>query len=463
MHLYPHKMDNNLLSKALTSARHQNIEAAIFQLSFTNFEYKNLLLGIFYYLNGEYLRAVNFLSEYKTKTSLFYLALAHIKNKDYKLAVECLSIIFNSRTLPDHDTIYNAYRITDDEYILELHAECLTQINEREKALQKYAESAQTYPLPRSCKNLLIESRCVTFGNSFGPESRLFADLNAFKAAKNKDLLQKYADKTEYCLFFKSEAARLLFEDGNSHDALMIFNEIKKLDNLYLNNIDIYSTMLWYQKDDVNLGFLCRKLVDSIPRSSITWLVLGNYFSLKMDHVKSIQCLKRSVIIEANHYPLTLLGHEYIIKQDYTLAAKFFTQSLKKYKNNFNALFGLGVVYSTINKIENAEYYLKKATKINPVNLRLKFYVMQFYNKIKEYSKAIAIFCDVFSCSINTLDIAAVFADHNLDEDRESILLESIDFFMFNDMQATCNFILENVRYRGKAFYHKQKIVGCSK
>lgn len=452
-------MEQQITEQVSNAVRHKNFSSALFYMSYSKHFCNKLFIGIFHYENLNYHKALNLLNTYNTKTSKYYEALCYMKIKRYDRAVNSLNNIVSSKI--DEDVRINEYfdsfYITNMEYVHELLGECYTQIGKRDDGLRFYMYAFEMNPLINSFNNLIVEGLNVKLKKS----TDYFKDRVNYLKIKSENLIEKYKNEdVERGSYFLSECARIFFEEGKYNEAGILFEYIRRNDPHYYEHLDIYSTLLWHKKETDKLAFLCRTLIEYIPESYITWTALGNYFSLKYDHARALVCFKRSTYIHNHHYALSLLGHEYIIKQDYNTAMKYFVQSLKMYKNNYNALFALGIVYSHTGKSENAEYYFLKGIKLNNRNIKLKFMMMQFYNRHGNFDKAFSLFNSALNIQTTNLEeILNNLKQRNLNENEEMIVLEGIDYIKQKGAKKICEEILDLIKYRGKNYFYKKELV----
>lgn len=455
-------MEQITFTRIQKSYFHRNLKSAIFQTEYLKHESRNLFLGILNYEDQNYAKALFHLKKQKTKTSIYYEVLCYKATKNYQKAVENLYIICeNKGNLKDitTDTFFDLFIISDDEYIHELHGDCLSHCNEREQAINSYSNAYNIYPLYNSVLNLIMEGK--TLKTKINIENEFITDLTLFSKNRDSNLLNKYKQYVPGIgSYFIGECARMYIDDGEFELASILFETIKKLDPFNFSYSHFYSTLLWYKKDTEKLALLCKTLVEYTPNSYILWIALGNYFSLKFDHTRAITCFKRSIFMNRNYYSLLLLGHEYILKQEYTLAQKFFTQSIKYYKNNYNAFFSVGIVHASTGKVEHAVNFFLKGIKINKRNVKLKVLLMELYNRNKETNKAMQLFLEIFK--METLDLKLLVKyinSNNLDLNRELALLELVDYLILEGYEDKCEEIMEAVSYRGRVYQNKKELL----
>lgn len=456
-------MQKVIFDRVQKSYFHRNLESAIFQLEFTEHRNRNIYLGILHYENQSYTRALYYIKKHTTKTSKFYEALCYKGIKNYQKAVDSLVFILEGKTEDemDSETFFDLFTVHNNEYIHELLGECLTHINEREQAINAYTSGCNIYPLYGSFMNLLLEGKIPRSRNEGAFENEFIRDLVLFTKTRDENLLLKYKSNIPGVgTYFIGECARLCIDDGDFDRASVLLENIRKMEPFNLSFSHFHSTLLWYTKETEKLAQLCKTLIEYVPNSHILWIALGNYFSLKFDHARSITCFKRSLHIHTNYYSLLLLGHEYILKQEYTLANKCFTQSTRHFKNNFNAFFSTGIIQASSGKNENAEHFFLKAIKLNSRNIKLKVLLMEFYNRNQASQKACPIFLEVFGLNdLNPDSIMKIIKSQRLSQNEEWAMLELIDYLLTQGHRDKCEEIIEAVRYKGRIYQRKRELI----
>lgn len=117
-------------------------------------------------------------------------------------------------------------------------------------------------------------------------------------------------------------------------EAERAFDDLRGMDPFRLDEIEIYSNMLYvmnkkaklaqiaheYAQIDKNRAEVCCLIGNSAPCTFIRCLQLteyalfpGNYFSSRDEHMKAIQYFKRSLQLNRDYLPAwTLMGHEFV-------------------------------------------------------------------------------------------------------------------------------------------------------
>ncbi|RVD91424.1 nuclear scaffolding protein, partial [Tubulinosema ratisbonensis] len=201
--------------------------------------------------------------------------------------------------------------------------------------------------------------------------------------------------------YFLKEYATFLAELGQTNEAIEIFDYILANEKIYEKRMDVYSSLLYKKRDKDKLANISRKSLRHYFDSSITWTVLGNYYSLNNNTRKALSCLEKSLYIKYNFYTVNLVGHEYIHKKEFERAKGYFYLSLLLEPDNYNALVGLGISHFHTQQPEAGLFYLKKAISLVPVNIFIRYILIKCTLKEEMYEECILALEDTFKIKGN--------------------------------------------------------------
>lgn len=166
-----------------------------------------------------------------------------------------------------------------------------------------------------------------------------------------------------------AQMGRALYEQGSYVDAERLFARVKTMAPARLEDMEIYSTIMWHLKNDVDLAFLAHELIEVDRDSPQAWCAVGNSFSLQRDHDQAIKCFKRATQLDPSFaYAYTLQGHEHIFNEEYDKALAAFRNAIAAESRHYNAWYGLGTVFDKQGKYAFAEQHYRIAATINPTN-----------------------------------------------------------------------------------------------
>ncbi|KAF8682246.1 Tetratricopeptide repeat [Rhizoctonia solani] len=162
---------------------------------------------------------------------------------------------------------------------------------------------------------------------------------------------------------------RAEYERADYTKAKRAFTLARTLDPSRIWDMDIFSTLLWHLRNDVELSFLAQELLALDQRSPQAWIAVGNAFSLQKEHEQALTAFKRAVALDPHcAYAHTLIGHESVSMEEFEKAASSFQSALRVDRRHYNAWYGLGTVYQKTSKLRHAEYHFERAAEINPCN-----------------------------------------------------------------------------------------------
>jgi len=111
---------------------------------------------------------------------------------------------------------------------------------------------------------------------------------------------------------------------------------------LVIGYFDYYSTVLWHLKDERALASISSLLIDCLPDRRVTWIALGNYYSLRKEHSSSLACFNKALKIDPTcSYAYILSGHDNIAAENYDEAVQSFTKAMQLDPQDSNPLYPL--------------------------------------------------------------------------------------------------------------------------
>ncbi|GLA21021.1 anaphase-promoting complex subunit cdc27 [Aspergillus niger] len=166
-----------------------------------------------------------------------------------------------------------------------------------------------------------------------------------------------------------SQIGRAYYEQAMYSEAEKYFVRVKSMAPSRLEDMEIYSTVLWHLKNDVELAYLAHELMETDRLSPQAWCAVGNSFSHQRDHDQALKCFKRATQLDPHFaYGFTLQGHEYVANEEYDKALDAYRHGISADSRHYNAWYGLGTVYDKMGKLEFAEQHFRNAANINPTN-----------------------------------------------------------------------------------------------
>lgn len=166
-----------------------------------------------------------------------------------------------------------------------------------------------------------------------------------------------------------AQIGRAYYEQAAYAEAEKYFMRIRTMEPSRLEDMEVYSTILWHLKNEVDLAYLAHELVEIDRLSPQAWCAIGNSFSLQRDHDQALKCFRRAVQLDPKFaYAFTLQGHEHVANEEYDKALLSYRSAIAAESRHYNAWYGLGKVYEKMGKYDVAEQHYRTAAGINPTN-----------------------------------------------------------------------------------------------
>ena len=187
-----------------------------------------------------------------------------------------------------------------------------------------------------------------------------------------------------------AQIGRALYEQASYADAEKYFTRVKAMAPSRLEDMEVYSTILWHLKNEVDLAFLSHEIVEIDRTSPQAWCAVGNSFSLARDHDQALKCFKRATQLNPKFaYAFTLQGHEHVANEEYDKALAAYRSGIAAEHRHYNAWYGLGKVFERQGKYDFAEQHYRTAANINPTNAVLVCCIGVVLEKMKKYKAAL--------------------------------------------------------------------------
>lgn len=196
--------------------------------------------------------------------------------------------------------------------------------------------------------------------------------------------------ETPYIL---AQIGKAYYEQASYADAEKFFVRVRQLAPSRLEDMEIYSTVLWHLKSDIELAYLAHELIEIDRLSPQAWCAVGNSFSLQREHEQALRCFKRATQLDGTFaYGFTLQGHEYIANEEFEKALDAYRCAIGADGRHYNAWYGLGKVYEKMGKWSTAEQHYRTAAKINPTNAVLICCIGMVLEKLKDLDTALQMY-----------------------------------------------------------------------
>ncbi|KAI1144034.1 putative 20S cyclosome subunit [Hypoxylon sp. FL0543] len=190
-----------------------------------------------------------------------------------------------------------------------------------------------------------------------------------------------------------SQMGRAYYEQAEYAEAEKYYRRLRIKAPTRLEDMEVYSTILWFLKRETDLSFLAHELVDLSWHSPQAWCALGNAWSLARDHEQALRCFKRATQLNPKFaYAFTLQGHEHVSNEEYEKALTAYRQAISADRRHYNAYYGIGKVYEKLGNYDKAYIHFHSASVINPTNAVLICCIGNVLEKQRQIVKALQYF-----------------------------------------------------------------------
>jgi len=156
------------------------------------------------------------------------------------------------------------------------------------------------------------------------------------------------------------------------------------IDPYRLDNLDIYSNLLYVNEQGVELAHLAHKSVEIDKYRTETCCVIGNYYSLRRQHGKAVLYFQRALKLNPNYLSAwTLMGHEYMELKNTKAAIQSYRRAIEVNKRDYRAWYGLGQTYEMLKLHFYCLYYYKRAQELRPHDSRMLVALGECYERME--------------------------------------------------------------------------------
>ncbi|TFK75366.1 cell division control protein 23 [Pluteus cervinus] len=150
------------------------------------------------------------------------------------------------------------------------------------------------------------------------------------------------------------------------------FEQILALDPYRIDDIDVYSNILYVTESQVKLSRLAHEFLALDKDRPEVCCLVGNYYSLRSEHEKAVKYFRRATQLDRTYLSAwTLMGHEYVEMKNSHAAIEAYRRAVDVNRKDYRAWYGLGQAYELLNMHNYALHYYQHATALRPYDVRL--------------------------------------------------------------------------------------------
>ncbi|XP_067118265.1 cell division cycle protein 23 homolog [Centruroides vittatus] len=171
--------------------------------------------------------------------------------------------------------------------------------------------------------------------------------------------------------------------------AIECFQSLQKIDPFRLDNMDIYSNLLYVKEMRMELSYLAHHTSEIEKYRVETCCVIGNFYSLRSQHEKAVLYFQRALRLNPNYLSAwTLMGHEYMEMKNTSAAIQSYRQAIEVNRRDYRAWYGLGQTYEILKMSFYCLYYYRQAQQLRPNDSRMMVALGEAYEKLEKLQEA---------------------------------------------------------------------------
>jgi len=247
-------------------------------------------------------------------------------------------------------------------------------------------------------ENIMLNFAKVVIHQEFFQQSEeLYQQLNL--------LISQFPDFS----FLKTQKALISYHAREYHEAEKLFDDVLINDPIRLDDLDIFSNILYVMEKKAKLAFLAQFACSIDKFRPETCCIVANYYSLKFEHEKAIMYYRRALTLNRNCLSAwTLMGHEFVELKNSHAAIESYRRAVDINGKDFKAWYGLGQAYEVLDMHLYSLYYYQKACSLKPLDTRIWQALGNCYEKLDKLKDSIK--CYKKALQLNDIkDVSVLF------------------------------------------------------
>merc|ERR1719343_1221117 len=216
------------------------------------------------------------------------------------------------------------------------------------------------------------------------------------EAAEIYAVLRQHFPESSYIL---SQIATCYYNMRNFDASQLAFDEVRKRDPYKLASLETYSNILYVKEQAAALSHLARQAVKIDKYTPEACCIIGNYYSLKGEHERSVTYFQRALWLNRNFTPAwILMGHEFMEMKNTPAAIDAYRTAVNINQRDFRAWYGLGQTYELLNLHFYALFYYRRAMTLRPEDARMWCAMAQCYELMDRKTEALKCYEKAHRC-----------------------------------------------------------------
>ncbi|KAJ7956292.1 anaphase-promoting complex subunit 8 [Quillaja saponaria] len=263
----------------------------------------------------------------------------------------------------------------------------------KEKGIENLArtvllESVNSYPWNWNAWSEL-QSLCTSIDvlNSLNLNNHWMKDF--FFASAYQELRMHYESLVKYeylqgtfgfSNYIQAQIAKAQYSLREFDQVEAIFEDLLRNDPYRVEDMDMYSNVLYAKECFSALSYLAHRVFMTDKYRPESCCIIGNYYSLKGQHEKSVMYFRRALKLNKNYLSAwTLMGHEFVEMKNTPAAVDAYRRAVDINPCDYRAWYGLGQAYEMMGMPFYALYYFRKSVFLQPNDSRLWIAMAQCY------------------------------------------------------------------------------------
>ncbi|KDR75845.1 hypothetical protein GALMADRAFT_97777 [Galerina marginata CBS 339.88] len=284
--------------------------------------------------------------------------------------------------------LYDLVKDSKDPWLLFLKALFLSRLSRREEAIESALLSIA------GCK--WNWSTWTLLGSCIGDGEELSSLLHLIPLPSDHPLVQLFQIKTlnelhnpsehelQLCdrllspgffpnsIWAMSLRACVLYHVHDFSQAVVQFEQILSIDPNHIDDIDIYSNILYVTDNRLKLSKLAHEFLALDKDRPEVCCLIGNHYSLRAEHEKAVKYFRRATQLDRTYLSAwTLMGHEYVEMKNSHAAIEAYRRAVDVNRKDYRAWYGLGQAYELLSMHHYSLHYYQRATALRPYDVRL--------------------------------------------------------------------------------------------
>jgi len=173
-------------------------------------------------------------------------------------------------------------------------------------------------------------------------------------------------------LWIMSLKACVLYHIHDYTHADAEFDKILAIDPGRIDDIDIYSNILYVLDSRLKLSKVAHEFLALEKDRPEVCCLIGNHYSLRAEHEKAVKYFRRATQLDRTYLSAwTLMGHEYVEMKNSHAAIEAYRRAVDVNRKDYRAWYGLGQAYELMSMHNYALHYYQRATALKPYDIRL--------------------------------------------------------------------------------------------